>query len=200
MTKHKEREEDIVEIKNSKREEDVEAAVMEPATSEVAVSEEDLSKERELTETEKLEKQSQEHLDGWKRCLADFENFRKQQEARQAEFRKFAVADLISQILPILDNFHTSTDHIPEDQKENLWVVGIMHIQKQLEGVLKDNGVEEIITKVGDQFDHNIHEAVADQKQQDTSDKKDKNKITKIASKGYRIDGKVIRPARVVVN
>lgn len=141
---------------------------------------------------------SEEYLNNWKRAVADFENYKKRQLEAQKDFAKFANMDLIMQILPVIDNFHASTDHVPADQKENPWVVGIMHIQKQLEQVLKDNGVEEIKVKEGDEFDPNIHEAV---KQEEGNKKKEEseNVVKKIIQQGYKIDGKVIRAARVVV-
>lgn len=141
---------------------------------------------------------STESLDGWKRCLADFENYKKMQAQAQKDFAKFAAQDLIMQVLPVLDNFHASTDHVPVDQKSNPWVVGIMHIQKQLEQVVRDSGVEEIAVKEGDEFDPTMHEAVeADAKQRTESEST--NKIRKILSKGYKMGDKIIRPARVAV-
>jgi molecular chaperone GrpE len=136
-------------------------------------------------------------LENWKRAQADFENYRKLQEKKMAEFREYANLDIIYQILPVLDNFESSLNHVPEDQKDGGWVQGILYIKKQLEDVLKNNGVEEIVIKVGDKFDPNIHEAV----QREASDKKHetKNIIKKIVQKGYKVGERVIRAARVVV-
>jgi molecular chaperone GrpE len=151
----------------------------------------------ELSETEKLEKQAAEYLDGWKRCQADFENYKKRQAEAVADMARYANESLLLQIIPVLDNFHASTDHVPEDQKKNAWVVGIMHIQKQLEQILKDNGVTEIKAKAGDDFDPKFHEAVSDEKVKD--EKEIKNKIAKVIQRGYELGERVIRPARVVV-
>ncbi len=158
-------------------------------------------KEEKDDKTEKPEDKSEEYLDNWKRCQADFENYKKDQEKRTIEFRKFANADMIMQIFPVLDNFDSSLTHIPENEKESPWVQGILHIKKQLGQVLKDNGVEEIEAKEGDKFNPEMHEAV---KQEIGSEKlevgKSDNKIKKIVRKGYKIDGKVIRAARVIVD
>lgn len=190
MTKHKEKEKDIIEQKDIEKEAGEEV-------SEIKHAKEDLEIIEKLKEAEK---QASEYLNGWKRAQADFENYKKQQARMQKDFLQFASVNLIMQILPVLDNFHASTDHIPEDQKNNQWVVGIMHIQKQLEKVLEDNGVSEIKVKEGDEFDPAMHEAV---KQEERSKKKEesefKNKIIKVIQKGYKIDNKIIRPARVVV-
>lgn len=144
-------------------------------------------------------------LTGWQRAIADFDNYKKQQVESQKEFTKFAAENIIHQILPVLDNFHASTDHIPKDQQNSPWVQGIMHIQKQLEDVLRDNRVEEIKVNPGDSFNPEIHEAV----KSDSNDANppagghlndsNKHKIIKIVKKGYRMNGKVVRVVRVAV-
>ncbi len=158
-------------------------------------------------ESEKKEtlKKAKEYLEmknsvaNWQRSLADFENYKKQQAENQKEFTKFAAENIIHQILPVLDNFHASTDHIPEDQKDSPWVAGIMHIQKQLEDVLKENGVEEIKAKAGDKFDHNVHEAIQTDTKETNINTKKTNKIIKIIKKGYKIGDRIIRPVSVIV-
>jgi len=169
---------------------------------------EDKKETEDITEEQKPEEVSEEpqitkeeeYLNNWKRCMADFENFKKRQAEVNIENIKYANRSLIMEIIPVLDNFHASTDHIPEDQKDNAWVTGIMYIQKQLEKVLSDNGVEEIETKVGDKFDPELHEAIHGNNQE-TRDKKQesKNLISKIVLKGYKLNGKIIRAARVIV-
>jgi nucleoside triphosphatase len=149
---------------------------------------------------EKYEKfiESQETLNGWKRCQADFENYRKMQDNSRKELKEFVLEDLALQILPVLDNFQMSLSHVPKDQKNNSWVEGILHIQRQLETILKDNGIEEIEAKVGDKFDPNFHEAV--HQESENNEKKSEDKIKKIIQKGYKIGDKVIRAVKVVVN
>ncbi len=139
-------------------------------------------------------------LDGWKRCLADFENYKKRQEESRKDLLRYSTEGIVMQIIPVLDNFQSATAHIPEDQKDGAWVVGIMHIQKQLENVLKENGVEEIDVKAGDNFDTKFHEAVHIKECAACAQgKKFENKISEIILKGYKIGERVIRPARVVV-
>jgi molecular chaperone GrpE len=138
---------------------------------------------------EYLEKESA--LDSWKRCQADFENYKKSQVRHQDEFRKYAKMDLIEQILPVVDNFEASLAHVPEKSKENKWVEGIVYIKKQLEDVLRNNDIEEIAVKLGDKFNPEIHEAVG-------GDGK-KQKVARVIQKGYKIDGRILRAARVEV-
>ncbi len=135
-------------------------------------------------------------LDNWKRAVADFENYKKRQAEGQKELIAFSNINLILAILPVLDNFYVSINHIPEEQKKSPWVTGIMHIQKQLEAVLKDFGTAEIKVIAGDKFDPAIHEALENK---DCPPEKCKNIIKQIVQKGYKIEERVIRPARVIV-
>jgi molecular chaperone GrpE len=161
--------------------------------------EEEIVVEQE-SEIEQLSKKAVENLDGWQRCQADFENYKKRSAESQKDLIKYATQSIILEILPVIDNFHASTDHIPEDQKDNSWVTGIMYIQKQLENIVTENGVEDIVVKVGDNFDPIYHEAIDDKECNDcAAEHKYKNKIKKVLTKGYKIGEKVIRAARVVV-
>lgn len=151
--------------------------------------------------SESIEDKAQEYLDGWKRAQADFENYKKRQAESQKDMMRYATEGLIMQIIPVLDNFQSSTEHVPDSQKESPWVTGIMYIQKQLEGVLFENGVAVIDAKEGDNFDPTFHEAVADMecKSCKSKDYEYRNKIKRVVQKGYKIGEKVIRPARVIV-
>jgi len=130
-------------------------------------------------------------LDSWKRCQADFDNYKKSQAAHQEDFRKYAKMDMIDQILPVADNFEASLAHVPEKEKENKWVEGIVYIKKQLEDVLKNNDIEEIEVKVGDKFNPEIHEAIGGDGKKQT--------VKKILQKGYKFNERVIRAAKVEV-
>ena len=136
--------------------------------------------------------ESQNALDSWKRCQADFENYKKDQVKHLEEFRKYAKMDVIEQILPVVDNFEASLAHVPEKSKENKWVEGMVYIKKQLEDVLKNNDIEEIEVKAGDKFDPEIHEAVGGDGE--------KQKVIKVIQKGYKMNGRILRVARVEVS
>ena len=153
-------------------------------------------KKDEVLEADK-DKLIKEYLEGWQRCKAEMENYKKRQAETQKDFAKFACQNIVMEILPVLDNFHASTGHVPEEQRDTPWVTGIMHIQKQLEKTLENYGVTEIETKAGDYFNPEIHEAVEDKDKKET--KEIKNKVAKIIQKGYKMDSKIIRPARVIV-
>lgn len=170
-----------------------------------------MSKKQHQTEEEILEEQEQEvpeqheeksewqlkaeeYLTDLKRVQADFENYKKRQVESQKELGGYLIEKLVLEIVPVLDNFRAATMHVPEEQKNSPWVTGIQYIEKQLEDVVKQNGVEVIEAKAGDQFDPSIHEAVSHE-----SEGEETGKITKVLQNGFRIGSKVIRPAKVSV-
>lgn len=110
-------------------------------------------------------------VEKWQRAMADFENYKKQTSKQNEEFRKYAVENVIVEILPVLDNFQSALDNIPEEEQGSGWVTGMTYIQKQLLDVLNGHGVEMMEVKVGDEFDANLHEAIKSPGQ-DTGDKK----------------------------
>lgn len=140
-----------------------------------------------------------EYLEGWRRCQADFENYKKRQLEMKKDIISFANENIITEILPVLDNFYASTEHIPQDQKESPWVTGIGYIQRQLEQVLENNNVEEIKIKEGDKFDPNVMEAISDSNMRMESESANKeNIVKKIVVRGYKLGEKIIRPAKVI--
>ena len=188
--------------KQHKKSEEVEKEVEEEVVTDSSLPAEDSEDEISI-----LKKQAEDNLNKWKRTQADFENYKKMQAESQKDLLKYATQNIILQIIPLLDNFQMSTAHIPEDQKDGGWVTGIMYIQKQLETVLTENGIEEISPKVGDTFDPVFHEAIADKAcgcdhcdcEKEKEQAKFKNKIKTVMMKGYKIGDKVIRAARVAV-
>lgn len=130
------------------------------------------------------------------RALADYENLQKQIAAEKSEFAKYVNANLISELLPILDNFESAFTLVPEEEKNNSWVVGLQYIKNQMEKFLTDNGVEKIKT-VGEKFNPEFHEAV----ESEDFDKSQKEDIVlKEIKAGYKLYEKVIQAAKVVVN
>jgi molecular chaperone GrpE len=137
-----------------------------------------------------------ESLNSWKRCLADFDNYKKRQIENQKEFTKYASEGVISDILPILDNFHAATEHVPESDANSPWVTGIMFIQQQMEKVLEEHGVIKIDVNVGDEFDPHMMEAIKNDEEEKLNDNA---KVEKVAQPGYKIREKILRPARVLL-
>ncbi len=150
-----------------------------------------VSSKKVSKEVENYKKQAEENLLGWQRAQADMVNYKKEQEKNLIEFRKYANEDMIMNLLPTVDSFALATNYLPEDLKDSDWVKGILCIQGQFDGFLKEAGVEEI-KSVGEKFDPNLFESVGEEE----SDKED-GTVTVELQKGYKMSGKVIRPAKV---
>ncbi|MDF1498706.1 MAG: nucleotide exchange factor GrpE [Patescibacteria group bacterium] len=143
---------------------------------------------------EECKKQAEENLIGWQRAKADFLNYKKEQEKSIEDFRKYANEDIIIKLLPTIDNFELAIKHLPEDLKDADWTKGMMCIKSQFDNFLKDIGVEEI-QSIGSNFDPNLHESIGEEE----SDKEEDIIVVEI-QKGYKLFGKVIRPAKVKIS
>ena len=150
--------------------------------------------ERKLKESEKLKK---EYLAGWQRARADLLNYKKEELKRAGELVRYANANLILKILLILDNFEAAEKEMnkgTETKKEDL-IKGFLQIKKQLEDFLKEFGVERIESK-GKKFDPNFHEAVGEI---EGKEEKEPGIIIEEVQRGYKINGQVLRPAKVKI-
>ena len=156
----------------------------------------EISEKVEKKQTEKeLLKQKQEELDDitdrYKRILAEFENFKKRSGKERESLYNMILADIVSSMLPILDNLENAAK---AESKDEEYKKGIELVLKQFQDTLKSKGVEEIKT-VGETFDPELHEAVSSV-QDDTKGEKE---IVQEYRKGYKIGTKVIRHSMVVV-
>jgi len=136
-----------------------------------------------------------EYLNGWKRAQADYQNLVKDVAKDKMEFVKYTNQALIMELLPIMDNFKAAFNLIPEAELKSAWVVGFSHIKKQMADFLAVNGVEEIKT-IGEQLDVAVHEAV----EYDEKSEKAKGEIIAERKSGYKLNGRVIQAAKVVVS
>ncbi|RKY39120.1 MAG: nucleotide exchange factor GrpE [Candidatus Omnitrophota bacterium] len=141
---------------------------------------------------EKAEK-AEEYKDSLLRLRAEFENAHKRLEKEKEEFKEFASLEVISKLLPVLDNF----EHALRDLKERDKKVreGVEIIYNQLKTVLKKEGLERVKSK-GEKFNPEIHYALM----QEESDTYPENAIIEEMQAGYKFKGKLIRPAMVKVS
>lgn len=93
------------------------------------------------------------------RLQGDFDNFRRRTRNEQAEAKDKMTADVVKEFLPVLDNFDLALAHMAKDEAGAAYVKGFAMLQKQMEKVLTDLGVEEIAAE-GAPFDPHFHEAV----------------------------------------
>jgi molecular chaperone GrpE len=130
------------------------------------------------------------NLIGWQRAQADFSNYKRYAEQDKAETCKFANAGLLSSILPILDDFDRALATIPPEEKAN-WVEGLKLIDRKLRDTLTKQGVTPI-QALGMEFDPRTMEAI-------TVAKGQRDMVVQELERGYKLQDKVIRPAKVIV-
>ncbi len=157
---------------------------------------EELKKEIEKLKKklEEAEKLKNEYLAGWQRARADLINYKKEEIERVGELIKFSANGIFLKILPILDNFEIAEKKLPENLKNDENVKGILQIKNQILNFLKEQGVEEI-KSVGEMFDPNFHEVVEEVEVKG----KEPGIIIEEIQKGYKINGRLLRPAKVKV-
>ena len=150
---------------------------------------------RELTEQlEQARKQSEDYLDRLRRSMAEFDNFRKRTEKEKEQEKTKGVLEVVSTVLPLLDNFERALASIPEEEKQNATAKGVEMMYNQFVSALKAIGVEEIPAE-GEPFDPNKHNAVTHIK----DEKMDENIVCEVFQKGYSYKGQVVRYSMVKV-
>ncbi len=142
---------------------------------------------------EEEKKKSAEYQDHWKRAMADFQNYKKRQSELFADLVNSAGQEMIMEILPIYDTFTLAVKHIPEDLKDAEWTKGVVQIKEQLASLLRSKGLEEI-KSISEKFNPEFHEAV-----ETVDSEKQEGEILIEVQKGYKLNGAVIRTAKVKV-
>lgn len=139
----------------------------------------------------------EEHLSGWKRALADYENLKKSLYKEKDEMRKSTKEDVAYSLIPVVDNFYQAVRHKPEglDLSTESWLQGILYVKTQLEGVLSEIGVESF-GEVGEEFNPNLHDIT---EEKENADKPDQS-ILEVLQRGFRLGEKVLRPAKIIIN
>ena len=144
---------------------------------------------------EAAQAQADEYLDDLRRERAAFQNYKKRQENERGELRKMAVASLLNQIVPVLDDLERALEAVPQEQSEQPWIEGILLIQRKLHTTLDGVGVLPVDAEPGQPFDPFIHEAVTYEEQEDRQE----GEIIAVVQKGYKLGQRVLRPAMVRV-
>lgn len=179
------------EVKLSKEHQDFEWFAIDEALEELSEKDGFENEKREVVLKAKEILEMKEALNGWRRAMADLENYKKRSFKENEEFKKYCLEGYVFDLLPVIDNFELAVKHVPEVDAQSSWMVGILHIKNQLEKVLSDNGVEKIEVAEGDEFDETIHEVI------DHKKGGNEGKVDEVLKNGYRMSERVIRPALV---
>lgn len=151
-------------------------------------------KQEKKHNTAELDEACKDYLNGWKRCLADFENYKKAEAERLGISLQFIKEDVLFDFLGVYDNFARVKEHLPPDLKDNEWVKGVLMVKSQFKEALKQQGIEEIKAK-GEKFDPALHEALEEVE----IEGRDTGIVCEVVQKGYTLNGRVLRPAKVKV-
>jgi molecular chaperone GrpE len=141
-----------------------------------------LAEEREKT---------QSYMASWQRSAADFQNYKRRVEQEREELSRLASAALIMNLLPLVDDLERALQNVDARLAGLTWVDGIRLIHRKFQALLDMSGVTEIEAD-GQSFDPTVHEAVM------FGDGED-GKVLSVVQKGYKLGGRVLRPAMVVV-
>ena len=145
------------------------------------------SLKQELEEVKNLASQMEAQL---KRAVADYQNLEKRVAEGSSELTQWAAIDLIKKLLLVVHHFEQVLKGAGEEERQTGWFKGVELSVKQLQEVLRSEGLDEI--EADGQFDPALHEAV------DTKEG-EHDKILEVVQKGYTLNGKVLEPAKVVV-
>ena len=158
--------------------------------SKAAKSEDKLSLQLlEIKETLEQEK------DKFLRLFAEFENFKKRTARERIELFKTANQEVVSALIPVLDDFNRANKQIEKDENA-MDIEGFKLIFNKFQDILKSNGLEATKVEAGDTFDAEIHEAIT---QIPAPSEKEKGKIIDIVETGYQLGDRIIRYPKVVV-
>lgn len=147
----------------------------------------------ENTQSE-LEEKCKEFEHKYMLALADYQNLARQSAKERRDSILYANEALILELLPVYDNLKLSVKHI-NDENSNSWLSGIQHVLQQFKKVLTEAGLSEIET-IGKQFDPLTMEAI---EKKETEDTKQSGTVAEEVKGGYKLQDKVITPARVIV-
>lgn len=145
-------------------------------------------------ELEEYKKKADEYLNSWKRTAADFENYKKRRQKDDQELLQFAQEITVVKMLPTLESLEQALRHAPADEKFQNWSQGVIKIVQQLEKVLLEMGVEKI-KAVGEKFDPLVHEAI----EEVPAENVEPGTVVEEIQTGYKLNDKLIRPAKVKV-
>jgi molecular chaperone GrpE len=159
----------------------------EPSGEEDPANEEEALREKEEAE----EPPTNEYLELAQRIQADFENYRKRAVREAAAAGERAKSGLVRELLPIVDNLERALASAEEGEQH--LAEGVRLVHAELIAVLERNGVEQF-NPAGDKFDPSEHEALS------VREDGEPGLVLDVLEKGYRANGTILRPARVVVS
>jgi molecular chaperone GrpE len=169
-----------------------EDSIKENTKTEKSIEENEITSEQEMA---KMQQELEQANDTMLRLAAELDNYKKRVAKERESLIKYAVQDVIQELIPILDNFERAIDSASKTKDMDSFLEGVKMIFNQMNDTLSKKGVKKI-GAVGKPFDPNFHEAVM----QVDSDEYPENVVVEELQKGYMLNDRVVRPAMVVVS
>jgi molecular chaperone GrpE len=151
--------------------------------------------ERDLDELSATKRERDEYLELAQRTRADFENYRKRVAKETSDALARGKAELARELLPVIDNLERALQSGGDPAGHEALVRGVELVLDEIRTKLADAGVQ-AFDPTGERFDPELHEALSAQPAEGT----DSGVVLETVEKGYRLNGQILRPARVVVS
>ncbi len=152
--------------------------------------------EIEMTQEEKTAAELAEMKDKFMRLMAEFENFRRRTAKERIDLTKTATQDLMGELLPVLDDMERARQSIESTKDVDAMLQGLELVFHKLKHVTQQKGLKAMEIHAGADFDADMHEAVT---QIPAPSEELKGKIVDVIEKGYTLNDKVIRFAKVII-
>lgn len=151
--------------------------------------------EQKTAELDILRQSLDETKDQLLRARADFENYRKRMEKERADARRWGREEVVGKLVALTDVLEHAEAAAQKGTDMKSVVVGLDMLYKEFKKLLKEEGLEEIPADPGAAFDPAVHEAV-----ETVPDEGEENRVLAVFQRGYRLNGNLLRPARVKVS
>ena len=140
--------------------------------------------------------EASENYRNYLRAVADLDTYRRRVMREKEELRQYATAGLLEAFLPVYDNLALGLMSAEQSADPKVVMQGIQMVLSQFKSLLEENGITEICPAKGDNFDPNKEEAFQTQ----PSAEVEEGKVLAVMRKGFSLNGRLIRPASVVVS
>lgn len=165
-----------------------------------AVNARDIELEKNETRIKELETLIDELKDQSVRALAESENTRKRAEKEISDASKYAVTSITKDLIEVIESLYRATNHIDDtaelSDNEKSLIEGIELTKASFLKIMEKNGVKRVDPNIGENFDHNFHQAIS---QEDSKDV-EPGKILKVIQAGYTVNDRLTKPVMVVVS
>ncbi len=136
-----------------------------------------------------------EYLDGWQRARAELANARKRFEREREQTYSNAKADILTRLLPVVDDFERALETLSDNPSQHTWTEGVLLIHRKLQLLLEQDSVASI-EAVGQEFDPVLHQAIT----HEHSEEVPRGRVIDELQKGYTMGDRVLRPSMVRVS